>query len=234
MDGGITTPGNNDRFLNWISRRLHAAYGNLISVVNEGIGGDTAATPIPPQQHPLLQHLPERFERDVLGVSGVSDVLFYAGTNDYGYGIPPGQSIAALRSMAAILHSRGIKAVGLTLISNVHQRGTTQKTYDAHTEINSFILHSGVFDSTADFYAATIDPADPEHALQPAYATHSDPPSAFDFLHLGRAGAQAEIKECRYRFLHSKEKLSQTKPFTRVYALPFTAAVIEINENVRS
>jgi len=205
VDGSITTPGNNDRFLNWISRRLHAAYGNVVSVVNEGIGGDTAATPIPPQQHPLRQHLPERFERDVLGVSGVTDVLFYAGTNDFGYGIPPEQTTAALRSMAAILHARGIKAVGLTLISNVHQRGTTQKTHDAHAEINDFILHSGVFDSTADFYAATVDPADPEHALLPAYATHSDPPSGFDYLHLGRAGAQAEARSVNIDFFAPKK-----------------------------
>jgi hypothetical protein len=45
VDGSITTPDNNDRFLNWMSRRLHAAYGNHVSVVNEGIGGDTAAIP---------------------------------------------------------------------------------------------------------------------------------------------------------------------------------------------
>src|SRR5215475_8817055 len=42
VDGSITTPGNNDRFLNWMSRRLHAAYGQHVSVVNEGIGGDVA------------------------------------------------------------------------------------------------------------------------------------------------------------------------------------------------
>jgi hypothetical protein len=45
VDGSITTPDNNDRFLNWMSRRLHAAYGNDVSVVNEGIGGDTAGIP---------------------------------------------------------------------------------------------------------------------------------------------------------------------------------------------
>ena len=27
----VTTPDNNDRFLNWMSRRLHAAYGNHVS-----------------------------------------------------------------------------------------------------------------------------------------------------------------------------------------------------------
>jgi hypothetical protein len=72
VDGSITTPDNNDRFLNWMSRRLHAAYGNHVSVVNEGIGGDTAAIP---QVLPLRQVLPQRFNRDILGVSGITDVI---------------------------------------------------------------------------------------------------------------------------------------------------------------
>jgi hypothetical protein len=189
-DGSITTPGNNDRFLNWMSRRLHAAYGNHVSVVNAGIGGDTAATPGPGQIRALLQHLPERFNRDVLGTSGVSDVLFYAGTNDFGDGIPPAQSIAALQSMVGILHSHNINAIGSTLISNIGQAGTTQATYDAHNMINAYILAPGSFDSTADFYTKTADPV--TKILLPQYATHSDPTGTPDFLHLGRAGAEAE------------------------------------------
>ena len=80
VDGSITTPGNNDRFLNWMSRRLHAAYGQHVSVVNAGIGGDTAAVPGAGQTRPLREVLPERFDRDVLGASGITDVVFYAGT----------------------------------------------------------------------------------------------------------------------------------------------------------
>ncbi len=189
-DGSITTPGNNDRFLNWMSRRLHAAYGNKISVVNAGIGGDTAATPGPGQIRALLQHLPERFSRDVLGTSGVTDVLFYAGTNDFGDGIPPEQSIASLQNMVAILHSHNINAIGSTLISNIGQAGTSQATYDAHNQINAYILAPGSFDSTADFYTKTADPV--TKILLPQYATHSDPTGTPDFLHLGRAGAEAE------------------------------------------
>jgi hypothetical protein len=63
VDGSITAPDNNDRFLNWMSRRLHAAYGNQVSVVNEGIGGDTAAVP---SVLPLRQVLPQRFSRDII------------------------------------------------------------------------------------------------------------------------------------------------------------------------
>ena len=196
VDGSITTPGNNDRFLNWMSRRLHAAYGQHVSVVNEGIGGDTAAAPTQPGQvRPLLQVLPERFSRDILGVSGVTDVLFYAGTNDFGDHIPSSQSIASLQSMVAILHARGIKAVGSTLITNVNQAGTSAATYTAHNDINQFILTPGNFDSTADFYNRTRDPANSDFlttVLQPQFATHSDPTGTPDFLHLGRAGAEAE------------------------------------------
>jgi hypothetical protein len=203
VDGSITTPGNNDRFLDWMSRRLHRAFGQHVSVVNEGIGGDTAAVPGPGQLRPLPQVLPERFERDILGVSGITDVLFYAGTNDFGLFIPPEQSIASLRSMAGILHARGINAIGATLISNVGQGGTTTETYAAHHQINQFILHSGVFDSTADFFGATRDPdnADPLTTLLiPRFATHSDPDGTPDLLHLGRAGAQAEGEQLDVRF----------------------------------
>jgi hypothetical protein len=196
VDGSITTPGNNDRFLNWMSRRLHEAYGQHVSVVNEGIGGDTAAAPTEPgQTRPLLQVLPERFSRDILGVSGVTDVLFYAGTNDFGDHIPSSQSIASLKNMVAILHGRGIKAIGSTLITNVGQAGTSAATYTAHNDINQFILTPGNFDSVADFYNATRDPTNADFLttmLQTRFATHSDPTGTPDWLHLGRAGAETE------------------------------------------
>jgi GDSL-like Lipase/Acylhydrolase family len=197
VDGSITTPDQNDRFLNWMSRRLHAAYGHHVSVVNEGIGGDTAAIPNLPGEHrPLLQVLPERFSRDILGVSGVTDVVFYAGTNDFGDGIPPAQSIASLQSMVGILHSMGINAIGATLISNVGQAGTTEATYQAHDAINAFIRAPGSFDSVCDFFTVTADPTNTDSfgnpVLYPQFATHSDPNGTPDFLHVGRAGAQAE------------------------------------------
>jgi GDSL-like Lipase/Acylhydrolase family len=187
VDGSVTTPDNNDRFLNWMSRRLHATWGNHVSVVNEGIGGDTAGIPA---VLPLRQVLPQRFSRDILGVSGITDVVFYVGTNDFGDGVLPAQSIASLRSMVAILHANGIKAIGSTLISNIGQAGTTAATYAAHIQINNYILSPGAFDSTTDFYTATCDPV--TKILLPQYATHSDPDGTPDYLHLGRAGAEAE------------------------------------------
>jgi hypothetical protein len=209
VDGSITTPDNNDRFLNWMSRRLHAAYGNHVSVVNEGIGGDTAA--IPPVL-PLRQVLPQRFNRDILGVSGITDVIFYVGTNDFGDGVPAVQSIASLANMAAILHSHGIKAIGATLISNIGQAGTTQATYAAHIQINNFILNSGTYDSTADFYTVTADPV--TKILLPQYATHSDPDGTPDFLHVGRAGAEAEASTLDVSFFAPKNHWKASSPLS--------------------
>ncbi len=211
VDGSVTTPDSNDRFLNWMSRRLHAVWGNHVSVVNEGIGGDTAAIPA---VLPLRQVLPQRFNRDILGVSGITDVLFYVGTNDFGDGVPAVQSIASLQSMVGILRANGIKAIGSTLISNVMQAGTTAATYAAHIQINNYILSPGAFDSTADFYTATCDPT--TKILLPQYATHSDPNGTPDFLHLGRAGAEEEADTLDVNFFapilvkgHQASPLSQ-------------------------
>jgi hypothetical protein len=111
--------------------------------------------------------------------------------------------------MVGMLHAHGIKAIGATLTSTVHQTGTTQATHDAHQAINDFILNSGIFDSTADFYGATVDLADPERALRPEFATHSDPPTPFDFLHLGRAGSQAEANTLDIYFFAPSESAKQ-------------------------
>jgi hypothetical protein len=164
-------------------------------VVNEGIGGDTAGIPA---VLPLRQVLPQRFSRDILGVSGITDVLFYAGTNDFGDGVPAPKSIMSLTSMVQILPNHGIKAIGATLISNINQVGTGPDTYAAHIEINNFILNSHVFDSTADFYTVTADPV--TKVLLPQYATHSDPNGTPDFLHVGRAGAEAEASTLDVKF----------------------------------
>src|SRR6266699_853736 len=88
-DGTATTMNGDDRWPDVLSRRLHAAYGTRVSVVNEGIGGNqvlgptnyTPATPFaggPPA--------PQRLERDVFGLSGLSAIIWLEGINDFGTG----------------------------------------------------------------------------------------------------------------------------------------------------
>src|SRR3989441_4044654 len=44
-DGTHTTLNINDRWMNTLSRRLHNAYGNKVSIVNEAIGGNKGVKP---------------------------------------------------------------------------------------------------------------------------------------------------------------------------------------------
>ena len=114
--------------------------------------------------------------------------------------------------MAATLNWHGIKAIGATFISNIGQAGTTQATYTAHIQINNFILNSGTYDSTADFYTVTADPVTKIVLLQ--YATHSDPDGTPDFLHVGRAGAEAEASTLDVSFFAPKNNWKASSPLS--------------------
>ncbi len=194
-DGTSSTFNGNDRFEDDMSRRLHAVYGSRISVVNQGIGGDTAAvtptTPTPPARGPSVLN---RLDRDVLGTSGVTDVLLYVGTNDFGNaGLTADVTIEAYREISSRIKAAGIKLIGSTLTSTVNMPSGNYGTPFGLAQaaaINDFIRNSGgVFDSVADFELAT---SGPDGVLRPEYATHSSGNPAPDYLHLGRAGMQAQ------------------------------------------
>jgi len=98
-------------------------------------------------------------------------------------------------------------AIWSRLISNFGQGGTNANTYTAHNDINQFILTPGNFDSLADFYNATRDPANTDFLttkIQIQFATHSDPTGTPDWLHLGRAGAQAEADQLDVGFFRPR------------------------------
>ena len=194
-DGTASTFNGNDRFEDNMSRRLHAVYGSRISVVNQGIGGDTAAvtptTPTPPARGPSVLN---RIDRDVFGTSGVTDVILYVGTNDFGNaGLPAETTIEAYREISRRIKGAGISLIGATLTSTVNMPTGNYGTPFGLAQaalINDFIRNSGgVFDAVADFEVATTGP---DGALRPEYAMRSSGNPAPDYLHLGRAGMQAQ------------------------------------------
>src|SRR4029077_7176615 len=86
-DGTASTLNGDDRWPNALSRRLHAAYGNRVSVVNAGIGGNQGVGPGEySAAHPFSggPSARQRLERDVTGLSGVSAVIWLEGINDLG------------------------------------------------------------------------------------------------------------------------------------------------------
>jgi lysophospholipase L1-like esterase len=131
-DGTHTTLNINDRWSNVLSRRLHNAYGNKVSVVNQGIGGNRVIPPVVANAAAGPAAV-DRLDRDVLGLSGVTHVIWLEGINDLGAGYGQGASatplfenpvihtpaniIAGFQNVVARLHARGVKVYGATMIS---------------------------------------------------------------------------------------------------------------------
>ena len=131
-DGTHTTLNTNDRWSNVLSRRLHNAYGNKVSVVNEAIGGNRVIPPAVPNAAAGPAAV-DRLDRDVLGLSGLTHVIWLEGINDLGAGYgqaasatplfenpvihTPANIIAGYQNVVGRLHAKGIKVYGGTIIS---------------------------------------------------------------------------------------------------------------------
>ena len=172
-DGTHTTLNDNDRWANDLSRRLHNAYGSHISIVNEAIGGNRVVNPVVANATAGPAAV-DRLERDVLGLSGLTHVIWLEGINDMGNGHTTDAVIAGYKDVVGRLHAKGIKVYGATLTSArgmenpaagwnagvVSVTADNGPTVDANRMVlNSFIRTSGLYDGVEDFDAATLDPA---------------------------------------------------------------------------
>ncbi len=79
-DGTASTINGDDRWPDVFARRMHAAYGNRVSVVNAGIGGNRIISP--EQLHAraaIRRRAPRRCSASIamyLSISGLSGVVF--------------------------------------------------------------------------------------------------------------------------------------------------------------
>src|SRR6185369_6689853 len=121
-DGTASTLNGDDRWPNALSRRLHAAYGDKVAVVNAGIGGNQVAGPAEYSAVKPMAGGPaawQRLDRDVLSLSGVTTVVWLEGINDFGTGVnAPVETVTArMKEVVAKLKARGIRVVGATVVS---------------------------------------------------------------------------------------------------------------------
>ncbi len=191
-DGTASTLNGDDRWPDVLARRLHAAYGNHVSLVNAGIGGNRVTGPADPfgsvagGPGALV-----RMERDVFSLSGVSAIVWLEGINDLSGLVPPEDVIAGYREGVRMARERGVKVIQATVTSGLNVASPTpanQKRDDDRKVLNAFIRTAGIFDSVADFDAVTIDPS------TGAIRTEMLPNSvsqAIDYLHPNRVGYQA-------------------------------------------
>jgi lysophospholipase L1-like esterase len=201
-DGTFSTVNGYDRWPNAMSRRLHDVLGDKVSVVNEAIAGNAVAGTL------IGPSAVSRLDRDVLGLSGVSEVIWLEGINDVG-GLQSAAApvIAGYKNVIARLHAHHIAVVGATVTSSYPPGGmvpansplaaaagaafaasyASARTDASRQQLNAFILGKGNYDAVADFSAATTDPS--TGSLYQSFVPNSEG-SAGDYLHPNRAGYQ--------------------------------------------
>lgn len=192
-DGFFSTTNGEDRWANFLDRRLKARLGSSFSVVNEAIGGNMVVAVRPAPGCTLCdgERAFIRLDRDVFGQAGVTTVVWLEGINDIGGAdATAAQVIAGMKAVISRVHARGLRIIGATLTPSggtaFGDYGTA--TTDAQRNIlNEFIRHGGWFDGVVDFDAATRDPADLSHLL-PAFNLNSTVGGMGDFLHPSRPG----------------------------------------------
>jgi lysophospholipase L1-like esterase len=194
-DGTGSTLNGDDRWPDVLSRRLRAAYGTRVSVVNAGIGGNRITGPAsysPGTPFPGGPSALDRLERDVLGLSGLSSIVWLEGINDLSSGASADAVIEGFRQGVARIRARGaIRIVGATITSSLGASGApgTPEVEARRQIVNTFIRTSGIFDGVADFDRATRDPH--SGGLMAPFQPGSTAGGPGDRLHPNRAGYQA-------------------------------------------
>jgi lysophospholipase L1-like esterase len=182
-DGTGSTLNGDDRWPDVLGRRLRAAYGNRVAVANAGIGGNQILAGSDAGGPAALR----RLDRDVLGLSGVTAVIWFEGINDLSAGASAESVIDGIRTGVATLRARrpGLKIIQATITSSLGSTNGTPELDARRQAINAFIRSARIFDAVADFDAATLDPA--TGRLRPEFQPNSST-AGIDFLHPNRAG----------------------------------------------
>jgi lysophospholipase L1-like esterase len=195
-DGTSSTFNGGDRWVDVLSRRLHAKYGEKFSVVNEGIGGNLIAGPAdysPQKPYPGGPAALHRLERDVLSLSGVSAVIWLEGINDFSKnGNASVESIeAAMQAGVAAMRRRipGIRVIGGTLTTALGSPGPAHGSAEQDMKrqaLNDFIRGGSLFDGFIDFDRAIASPETGE--IRPEFVPDSTAGGPGDKLHPNRLG----------------------------------------------
>jgi lysophospholipase L1-like esterase len=183
-DGTASTLGANNRWPDYLARRLAARSGNHLSVIDEGIAGNRVLLDLPNQVNALA-----RLDRDVLSQAGVKYVTLLEGTNDIGQTCLGNANVSAddlmvsYRQIITQVHVKGLKIFGATMTPF---KGASTYCDDGEGKrgaLNTWIRTGGEFDGVIDFDQAARDPADPL-----VYRPEFD---SGDHLHPNDAGYQA-------------------------------------------
>lgn len=177
-DGFVSTIGLNERYPDFLARRLQAA-GITVGVRNIGINGNTVgdAHTGPMYGDPAVL----RFARDALVGPNIRSVFVLIGTNDLGSSRPATEVYDGLLELARQAHAAGVCIV----VSTVLPRNDPPLPFgwDALTEeperkaLNQMLLASTAFDTVVDVGAAMANPLLPDQPYQPYFVEGLHPNS---------------------------------------------------------
>jgi lysophospholipase L1-like esterase len=176
-DGRGTDTNKNNRWTDVMAARLqaNAATAN-VATANQGIG----ATNLVGSSGTAAQ---ARFNRDVLGQSGVKYAIVYDGVNDIGGGTSYSSMKSAYDDLISRAHAKGVLIYGATIPPFGGYSSYYSTAHESvRQQVNTYIK-SGAFDGTIDFDAALTDGGNPPK-LKSEYAAWAQE----DGLHPGPAG----------------------------------------------
>ena len=160
-DGTASTMNGDDRWPNVLSRRLHAAYGDRVSVVNAGIGGNQVAGPPTygaEKPFPGGPSAKARIDRDVLELSGVTHMIWLEGINDFSKNgnaslerVQDGMKEVVARVRTKRPEIRIVGATVTTALGSSSGAHGFPEQDQKRKALNEFIRTSGTFDGVIDF-----------------------------------------------------------------------------------
>ncbi len=173
-DGRGSTTNLQNRWPDFLAKALDGKVG----VLNLGIGGNAVVS------GGLSEPAIVRFDRDVLGQSGVTSVVIFEGVNDIGGQRPNHQEIVnniieAYSSFIKKCKDSGKKVYLATITPYKNSFYENHFSEAARLTLNDWIRANKDVDGVIDFDAAVQDPANPS-ALRPELSD--------DWLHLNPAG----------------------------------------------
>jgi len=173
-DGTCTTLDAHDRWEDVVAQRLALQTPTRLSVVNEGIGGNTVLNVASYQPAVNSPAGVERLERDVLSHPGVSHVVLFMGTNDIRRGASADQVIGGMKDIIARVKAKNIKIIGATIIPRhkvvpgVADTGWDDAKTQVRNQVNDWMRKQAGFDAVLDFDHIVRAANDPD-SLNPAY-----------------------------------------------------------------
>jgi lysophospholipase L1-like esterase len=161
-DGRGSGTNKQNRWPDELARRLQENIGTeLVAVLNQGVGGNCVL------RECLGPSALSRFDRDVIGATGVRWLIILEGINDIGQAqVVEGSEqvandlIAAYEQMIDRAHAEDIRVYGATLMPFGGSFYDTPEHEAARTKVNEWIRSSSRFDAVIDLDVALRDPAD--------------------------------------------------------------------------